>query len=414
MKKILTVLTNEIITVISRPSFWLAMIGLPLIGAGVFAFFGWLGKDSATAQAVTQAFTTPHGLQAEGFVDLSGIIQQVEPYVPPDTFIPYPDEEAARAALAAGEIIAFYLIPVDYLKTGQITYIRPDFNPLAAGSAQSFLFEWLLRVNLVSGDTMKATLLNGPIDLEDVALASTPLSYEKGSELNMWVPYAITLVFYILIISSASLLLSNISKEKENRIIEVLLTSVTPNQLLTGKIVALGIVGLLQTIIWVGVTVALLNLSGKTFQLVTTLQIPTSFLAWGLAFFLFGYAVYASLMAGLGALAPNLREASQATFVIMLPLMIPLFLGNNLFAQAPHGSIATALSIFPLTAPVAMMARLSLGGVAWWQPWLALILLALTAVLIVRAVAGMFRAQTLLSGQEFNVKKYFRALAGKV
>ncbi len=137
-------------------------------------------------------------------------------------------------------------------------------------------------------------------------------------------------------------------------------------------------------------------------------------MAWGLVFFLFGYAVYASLMAGLGALAPNLREASQATFIILIPMMIPLFFSSTVFAQDPHGAIATGLSLFPLTSPVAMMTRLSSGGVDWWQPWVALILLAATAVFIVRAVANMFRAQTLLAGQGFNVKMYFRALIGKM
>jgi ABC-2 type transport system permease protein len=90
-----------------------------------------------------------------------------------------------------------------------------------------------------------------------------------------------------------------------------------------------------------------------------------------------------------------------------------LFFSSTVFAEAPNGAIAVTLSLFPLTAPVAMMARLSAGGVAWWHPWLAAVLLAGMAVLIVRGVAGMFRAQSLLSGQEFNVKRYFRALAGK-
>jgi ABC-2 type transport system permease protein len=157
----------------------------------------------------------------------------------------------------------------------------------------------------------------------------------------------------------------------------------------------------------------LLNLSGQTFKLPSSINLPVSFLVWGLVFFLLGYAVYASLMAGLGALAPNLREASQATFVLTLPLMIPLFLSSTVFMRAPNGAIAIVLSLFPLSAPVAMMARLSAGGVTWWHPWLALVLLAGTAVLIVRLVAGMFRAQALLSGQAFNLKAYFRALAGK-
>jgi ABC-2 type transport system permease protein len=94
--------------------------------------------------------------------------------------------------------------------------------------------------------------------------------------------------------------------------------------------------------------------------------------------------------------------------------MVPLFLSSSVFMQAPNGSIAIFLSLFPLSAPVAMMARLSAGGVAWWQPWLATFLLAGTIILIVRAVAGMFRAQALLSGQGFNFKSYFRALAGKL
>jgi len=134
---------------------------------------------------------------------------------------------------------------------------------------------------------------------------------------------------------------------------------------------------------------------------------------WGLVFFILGYAVYASLMAGLGALAPNLRESSQATIIIMIPLMIPLMLSNSVFASQPNGGIATVLSLFPLTAPVAMMARISIGTVPWWHIALAAVLLALTALLILRAVAGMFRAQALLSGQGFNVKMYLRALVGK-
>ena len=79
----------------------------------------------------------------------------------------------------------------------------------------------------------------------------------------------------------------------------------------------------------------------------------------------------------------------------------------------PNGPIATALSLFPLSTPVAMMSRLSAGGVPWWHPWLAAVLLALTAVLVVKAVAGMFRAQTLLSGQPIKARTYLKALFGK-
>jgi ABC-2 type transport system permease protein len=413
MKKIMLVLKNEIITLTSRLSFWLALLGLPLAGVLVFAGIRAINQDAGASQTVSQVFSGARDTRPEGYVDQSGIIRLVEGQVPPGMFIAFPDEASARRALDAGEISAFYSVPADYLQVGKILYIRPDFNPLASSSGQSTLFEWLLQVNLVGGDAMKASLVKGPQKVEDVSLAIVAAP-DENNPLALWTPYIITLIFYMLIIGSATLLLSNISKEKENRIMEVLLTSVTPTQLLAGKILGLGIVGLGQTMFWFGTSYFLLNISGQTFKLPSSINLPVSFLLWGLVFFVLGYAVYASLMAGLGALAPNLREASQSTFVITLPLMVPMFLSSSVFMQAPNGAIATALSLFPLSAPVAMMARLSAGGVVWWQPILAAVLLAGTAALIVRAVAGMFRAQALLSGQAFKLKTYLRALAGKM
>jgi ABC-2 type transport system permease protein len=414
MKKIMIVLKNEIVTILSRPSFWLGALGLPLVAGLIFIIVGAVNKNASASQTLSQVFTGTQEIRPEGYVDLSGIITEIPPSVPPGTFIAFPDEAAARSALQAGEISAFYIVAQDYIASGGITYIRPDFNPLSSiGDDQSGMFNWVVEVNLVGGDMLFATLVNGPLDVEEISLAPVAPP-DEDNPLAYWTPYAITLLFYMLIMSSASLLLSNVSKEKENRIMEVLLTSIKPRQLLTGKILGLGIVGLGQAILWLGTSYVLLNFSGRTFQLPSEIHLPISFLLWGLVFFLLGFAVYASLMAGVGAMAPNLREASQATIIVMLPLIVPLFFSSTVFMEDPHGPIATGLSLFPLSAPVAMMARLSSGGVAWWQPWLAALLLAGTAVLIVRAVAGMFRAQSLLSGQGFNVKIYLRALVGKM
>jgi len=412
MNKILLVLKNEVITLISRPSYWLALVGLPLIGALIFAGVGAINKNASASQTVNQVLNGPQETRPVGYVDLSGIIQHLPASVKPGKYAAYPDETSARQSLATGTISGFYLVPANYLQSGEITFISPNFSKFTSNS-NSMEFGWIVQVNLVGGDMMKASLVNGPLSVNDVSLATVALPNENNP-LAMWTPYIITILFYILIISSASLLLSNISKEKENRVIEMLLTSVKPSQLLTGKIIGLGLVGLGQTVFWSGTSYILLNLSGQTFHLPSAIHLPVSFLAWGLVFFILGYLVYASLMAGLGALAPNLREASQATFIVTLPLMVPLFLSSSVFMQAPNGIIAVVLSLFPLSAPVAMMARLSAGGVAWWQPWLAAVLLAGTVILIVRMVSGMFLAQTLLSGQTFNLKAYFRALAGKI
>jgi ABC-2 type transport system permease protein len=207
-------------------------------------------------------------------------------------------------------------------------------------------------------------------------------------------------------------MLNSVTTEKQNRVMEMLIVSITPVQMLTGKIIALGLVGLFQTIVWTGAGYGLLKLTGMTMPSAAAFQLPVSILIWGGIFFVLGYALYGSFMAGVGALVPNLREASQATTVIIIPMIIPLIMLSALIND-PNGTLSVVLSLFPLTAPVAMMTRLSAAEIPIWQPILASVLLAISAVLAVRAVAGMFRAQTLLAGQTFSLKLFIRALAGK-
>jgi len=410
MKKMLLVLRQEVLVTLLRPSFLFGMFGLPLLGVLAFTIISRMNQNQSTAGIVTQIMTETTRVEAEGYVDQSGLIKLFPEDMPEGVLIAYPNEEAALQALEQGKIAAYYLVPADYLQTGQIIYNRPDFNPISA-SGQSDRFEWVLKLNLLEGDVEMASLTYGPHNLEKVSLAPEP-ERDQNNMLSFWLPYAVTLIFYMVIMSAASLLLSSVAKEKENRIMEILMVSVTPRQLLTGKIVGLGLVGLLQTVIYVGTGRALLSASSSAFNLDAAFQLPASFLLWAIVFFLLGYAVYASLMAGLGALVPNLREASQATMVIVFPLIIPLFLISVMIEQ-PNGAVAMIMSLFPLTAPVVMMLRLSATTVPWWQPALAAVILFVTAFFIIRAVAGMFRAQALLSGQQFSVKLFFKALLGK-
>ena len=410
MNKTLLVLKHELITVLTRPSFLFVIFGIPIIGATAFFIAGQLSKGTSAQNILTQLVSSPPKVQTEGYIDQGGIIKKIPSSVQAGLLVPFPDEAHALLALEKGEISAYYIIPAGYIQTGEITYVRPDFNPLGS-SNKSKLLEWIVYVNLLGGDTQIATLVNGPLNTQKVSLSPAP-QRDANNMLTYFLPYAVMMLFYIILLSAASLLLSSVAKEKENRVMEILMLSVTPRQLLTGKIVGLGLVGLLQIIAWVGTGRILLARSGTTFNLPISFQLPTSFLIWGLVFFLLGYAVYASLMAGLGALVPNLREASQATILVIFPLIIPIFL-NSLLINEPHSFISVFLSLFPLTSPVAMMTRLAAGGVPLWQTILAAVLLAATAVLVVRAVASMFRAQTILSGQPFSRKMFFNTLFGR-
>lgn len=168
----------------------------------------------------------------------------------------------------------------------------------------------------------------------------------------------------------------------------------------------------MQTLVWGAAGLLILRLGGQTLNIGEAFQLDASILVWGLLFFIAGYAVYASFMAGVGALVPSLKEASQATFVIMIPLLIPMMLVQPMISK-PNGMLSLILSMFPLTSPVSMMTRLAAAEVPFWQIGLSLLLVVLTAWLVVRGVAGLFRAQYLLTGQKFTLVKMIKAMFDK-
>lgn len=408
MNKIRTVFNYEFSHILRSRSFLLTLVLIPLAGFLVVLIISGLQKNNQTT-SITNIVAPPAEILATGVVDKSGIIKTI-----PDDYSAelqvFPDEAGARSAVETQQISGYYLIPADYLISGQVEFFSPDFNPVSS-MEDTYLLDRLLESNLLSENPVLLERFQQPMNLETHYLSSEP-QRDPNSQLTFFLPYTITMLFYILILSSSSTMLSSITNEKQNRVMEVLLTSMTPTQMLGGKILALGSIGLLQATVWSVSGYLLLRLSGRTFSLPVEFTVPFSVLLWGIVFFLLGYAMYASLMAGIGAMVPNLREGSQATFLVILPLIIPLFFINTLIGQ-PNGTLSVVLSFFPLTSPLAMMTRLGAVNLPFWQPLLAALLEAVTAVFIVRAVSGMFRAQNLLAGQTFNVKLFLKALLGK-
>jgi ABC-2 type transport system permease protein len=412
MPKFLLVLKHEVVTTLGRRSFQYTAFGIPLIAVLIFGITVLLksntfrpGVDRLAASEIID--TQELESQSKGYVDFSGLIRSIPESVPPTALQAFPDEAAAVKALEGDKIRLYYLIPENYIKTGEIVIVRPDFNPLSAQTGSN-LIQQVLQVNLLGGDIHLANQIKSPLDLQVILLEGAPQP-PQDNPLAFFLPFGITLFFYITILMSASLLLSSITKDKQNRMLEVLMVSLTPQQILSGKILGLGVVGLIQTAVWIGTGYVLLRLSGRSIQMPFEYQLQPNFIVWAFVFFVLGYALYASLMASIGALASNLREASQLAFVLLLPMMIPL-LTITVFMRYPNGVLATALSLFPLTAPVTMLTRLATVVVPPWQVILSLSLIIMTTYLILRLVARMFRAQVLLSGQPFNIQRLITAL----
>ncbi len=411
MLKTWLILKNEFVGVVTRRSFLITLFLLPLVGMIILIVISTLQKSTGAdpTDIMGELFQPKTTESMEGFVDESGLISTI-PAGYEMQLTKFSDEASARNALTSGTITAYYLIEKGFMETGKVVYVRPDFNPLAA-SADSSPVEALLAYALTDGDLNLAYRVQNPTNVTEVTLAKTP-TRDADNPLTFFLPYIVTFLFYGVILGSSTLMLNSISNEKQNRTMEILVTSVSPLQMLTGKIIALGLAGLLQTVVWSGSGYLMLLFSGKRFALGDAFKLPVSVLLWGIVFFLLGYAVYASLMAAVGALVPNLREASQTTTVVIIPLIIPLVFITALI-QTPDSPLSVALSLFPLTSPVSMMTRLAATTVPFWQSGLAALLLAGTAVLFVRAGARLFRAQNLLSGQSVNALAFLKALVSK-
>ncbi len=414
MNKTLVILRYEVLTTIRRKSFLFGALVLPLIVALVVTGISILRDDSGGSGGSGSGSGGSSGAPkrlVEGYVDHGGLITDIPADMPQDRFRPYADEDSAKRALKAGDISAYYVIPADYVTQGDLIYVLPDYH-IGMSRGQSWAMGRVIFANLLGNDAERIARAGQPIKVKEKVLPSPTVQRDEDNSLNFWIPYATMLMFTMVMMMSSSLLLDSVGKEKQYQVMELLLMSANPRQLLTGKIVGLGVLGLVQTLIWGGVALATLRLRGQAVNIPEGFEVSGSILAWAVVFFLLGYAVYASLLAGLGALAPNSKDASQSTIVIVWPVIVPMFL-VSIISQQPHGALATGLSLFPLTAPSTMLMRLVTGGVPWWQLALSLTLLVLTAWFIVRAIAGMFHAQHLLSGQPFAIRRYLRVVLGR-
>lgn len=407
MSKIKDIFKFELTNTILRRSFIISLILVPLIPAILVGVLGLM--DQGQRQSVQELFTPDlDDSLPKAYIDYSGLIQSLPDGFPQDALLAYSDETQAQADLAAGKLSGFYIVPADYAEKGEVTMVTLDANP-ATGFEQNTLFNEVLHFNLLGSNMDLFQKYSTPANFEYIDLAPEDGMRDLSDPMAFYLPYGITMLFYILIMTSASLLLNNISKEKENRVMEILLASVKPIEMFTGKIIALGVAGLLQMVVWLGAAILILRLGGTTLNIPAGMQFAPSLLLWGIVFFILGYGIYGSLMAGLGAMVPNLREASQSTFMIILPMIIPLMFISELI-QNPNGSVATILSIVPLTASTAMMTRLAATNVPVWQPMLSALLQMGLVILIVRGVAKLFKAQTMLTGQKFNAKTFYKII----
>ncbi len=410
MHKVLVIAKREFSQRVGSKAFLFGAIGTPLILLVIWFFTGNVGASAPDAEVEDPLIGKD--LQGRvGYVDQPGMIQNVPDELPNDRFRAYPDRTAAEIGLQDGEVDAFYIIPEDYRQSGEIQRISLR---LPTSPPETEAFEQLLIRNLFpERDPKHLARLREPFRgnepiYQSLTVEQYPGEGERGG-FNM-MPFIVTMFVLIPLFTGGGYLLQSLSKEKGEKVMEVLLVTVRPRQLLTGKLLGLGLLVIVQYTIWllVGGT-ALAVLSENPLGALPGLNLSAGEIAVILPFALGGFCLYAALMGGIGALAPDLEGGRSWTFMITLPMMIPLYFWAAITGN-PQGTMALILSIFPFSAPVAMLLRLTSATVPPWQIAASLGLLALAVLGTWLMMARLFRTQTLLSGEPLSLKRFWSAL----
>jgi len=397
MRNIFLVVRHEIASMLGRRSFWIMTFVFPLLIVGLN-----IGVQIVSRDVIEQNRAEQEQLSnAIGYVDHANLIAELPTGVPTDLLVAFPSQETAQAALEAGDLARFYVVPEDYVRSGELVVVERTFAPFALATGGGGAFEYVVQANLL-GDQALAQLVMSPIVYQEgVALAPSSGARAEGP-FSLWVPYAIMFLLFFALTQSSSLMLQSVSKEKETRTAEVLLLSLRPRELMLGKVVGLGIVAALQLVVWaVG---GVLALERGSVAAAANIELSPDLILWGALYFGLGYLLYSCVLAAIGALAPTAREGAQFNFIALLPLMIPLWLNTSLI-QHPNGGLALFMSLFPLTAPLGMMTRLVSVSVPLWQPIVSVLGLAVTSYGFVLLSARLFRADTLLSTASLDLKR---------
>jgi len=393
MENIAKVIRHEIVTKLSKPSFWLMTFIFPLIVLLPSIGSQYLAQENVEA---AEQNAPGQGENVLAIVDEGNILQEIPEALPRGLVSFYANRDEADAAVHSGEIAQYYILGEDFADTGEVIVVVEEFS-LFQSLQESYLLNSLIRQNLL-GDYELGLFIDNPIpEIETFRQSPVePGQTEFEADENFVLPYGVMMVLYMLIVIPGGMMLSSVTQEKENRTMEVLLLSLRPRDLMLGKLLGISAIALFQTLIWGGgILVARQSARESLGEILNVLD--PGLLLWGLVFLLFGFLLYASMQGALGAIMPNTKEGSQFTFILLLPMIVPLIL-ISVFMENPNGALATFLSLFPLTSATSMMTRMVVTSVPLWQSITSLAILAVTTLLVVSFAARFFRADTLLSG----------------
>ena len=423
MKHLRIIIEREYLNKIRNKSFIIMTFVSPLIVVAFALIIGFLTDVNSKSNAKDILILDESGLFGTTFTDTETIHYE---YLKDKTL------QEARAEVLETSKYGLLYIPKE--ETAQKAFYSEESPSLSlvnefTGALEKTLFQY----NLTQKGIDKAEIDSARTK---ITLQMENFTGEKTSEFDNVMKIAIGGVagylIFMFIIIYGNMIMRSVIEEKTNRIVEIIISSVKPFQLMLGKIIGTSLAGLTQFAIWLVIGGVLFALAPSLFQVDT----PTATQAMAateshseisniiaalyhfpfletsgvfLLFFVGGYLLYSSLYAMVGAMVDNETDTQQFMMPILIPLMLAFYVGMFSVIEEPHGTISVVFSYIPLTSPVVMLMRIPFG-VAWWEVLISLLLLYITFFLVIKIASKIYRIGILMYGKKPTYKEVWKWL----
>ncbi len=400
---LVTVMAFEFKRTVLKPRFWLISLSVPVLIAVVVALVAISGQttadraESQDRQPVTFTYTDASGLIGPAVAQAAGGTE-------------VDDAAAARAAVVAGTSQCH----IDYPKD-------PLNQPIVVAAKDLGLFD-SARYSGVALNVFQTSVTDRIGDPTLAKLAVTEPDVQVATYTNgaltpgiagVIVPGMFLLLFYLAVLMLGNQMLNVTLEEKENRVTEMILTTMDPTTLIVGKVFALVLIGIVQgLVVAVPASFAFNLLSGMIgipapaagTAALGGVPIPVVPTVIGALLFLFSFLMFTGLLVAIGAVMPSAKEAGNTFGVVMLSMFIPLYAGSLLVSD-PHGVVSQVFTFFPLTAPVSALLRNATGGLYWWEALVALGMLAVSGWVFLSLGVRLFRTGSISYGSRVNISR---------
>jgi ABC-2 type transport system permease protein len=391
MSKMLLIFRHELTNTVRTTWYIVLTVAVPLVallGIGVYVLISRSATPSAPGEATIGYVDQVGGF--DGFTRQDSI-----------SLVRFATPEEATGALTREDVKAYFVIPSNYVATGVVNLYTLQRQVAVPAETTTAISNFLLG-NLLAGKVPPSTIARAEVPLKLVTTTLTEtgaVAPEQGGAGPVVIGLALAILLIFSTGFSSSMMIYGVGEEKENRLMEILLSSVSTRQLLAGKVLGLGAAGLVQIAVWLISAPLIVNTaSSRIGGFFTSLQAPTGLLALTGVYFVLTYMLFAVLTAGIGAVSPTTREGQQLASGLMLLMVPPIWFTAALILNPDH-PVVVALSIFPITSSVVMVIRSGVTDIPAWQVAVSLAVLLLTTVGGLILGAKLFRMYLLMYGR---------------